>query len=159
MRSFAVTTFATSVLCVLTVAACAAPPAPPPRAQPSNTADASATSAPVGGLPNPASQNCIDKGGTLTIEKRGDGGEFGVCTFDDNRQCEEWAMMRGDCPVGGIRVTGYVTPAGRYCAITGGEYKVTSASNDPNEQGTCTFKNGKTCDAQAYFDGTCSATN
>lgn len=135
------------------IAACTAPPAPPARTA------AQATTAPVSGLPNPASQNCIDKGGTLTIEKRGDGGEFGVCTFDDNRQCEEWAMSRGDCPVGGVKVTGYVTPAGRYCAITGGEYKVTSASNDPNEQGTCTFKNGKTCDAAAYFDGACSATN
>ena len=28
--------------------------------------------------------------------------------------------MRGDCPVGGVKVTGYVTPAARYCAITGG---------------------------------------
>jgi hypothetical protein len=33
-----------------------------------------------------------------------------VCVFGDNRQCEEWALMRGQCPAGGIRVTGYVTP-------------------------------------------------
>ena len=51
---------------------------------------------------------------------RGDGGQIGVCYFEDNRQCEEWALMRGECPVGGVKVTGYVTPAGRYCAITGG---------------------------------------
>jgi hypothetical protein len=145
-------TLATATLCAIALAACAAPPAPPPR----TTAQATTAPASVGGLPNPASQNCIDKGGTLTIEKRGDGGEFGVCTFEDNLQCEEWAMMRGECPVGGIKVTGFVTPAGRYCAITGGEYKVTSASNDPNEQGTCTFKSGKTCDASAYSDGTCA---
>mgnify|MGYP003704916783 CR=1 FL=1 len=25
-----------------------------------------------------------------------------VCVFADNRQCEEWAMMRDRCPVGGI---------------------------------------------------------
>lgn len=135
---------------VVLIAACAAPPAPPTRAP------QAANSQPAAGLPNPASQNCVDKGGTLTIEKRGDGGEFGVCTFDDNRQCEEWAMMRGECPVGGIKVTGFVTPAGRYCAITGGEYKVTSASNAPTEQGTCTFKDGKTCDAADYFNGVCS---
>jgi hypothetical protein len=146
-------TLATATLCAIALAACAAPPAPPPRTQP----QATSASAPVGELPNPASQNCVDKGGTLTIEKRGDGGEFGVCTFEDNLQCEEWAMMRGECPVGGIKVTGFVTPAGRYCAITGDEYKVTSASNDPNEQGTCTFKNGKTCDATDYFDGTCTS--
>jgi hypothetical protein len=30
------------------------------------------------------------------------------------------------CPVGGIKVTGYVTPAAQYCAITGGEYTITA---------------------------------
>jgi putative hemolysin len=107
-------------------------------------------------LANPASQNCIAKGGQLTMEKNGAGGAFGVCAFPDNLQCEEWAMMRGDCRTGGIKVTGYVTPAARYCAITGGTYKVTSASNTPNEQGTCGFRGGKTCNAKAYFDARCS---
>lgn len=90
------------------------------------------------------------------MEKNGKGGQFGVCTFADNLQCEEWAMMRGDCKTGGIKVTGYVTPAARYCAITGGAYRVVSASNTPAEQGTCAFEGGKTCGAKAYFDGTCS---
>ena len=58
-------------------------------------------------LANPASQNCIDKGGRLTMEKNGAGGEFGVCTFADDLQCEEWAMMRGQCRTGGIKVTGW----------------------------------------------------
>ena len=44
-------------------------------------------------------------------------------------------MMRGDCRTGGIKVTGFATPAARYCAITGGAYTVISASNTPNEQG------------------------
>ena len=65
-------------------------------------------------------------------------------------------MLRGDCRTGGIKVTGYVTPAARYCAITGGAYRVTGASNMPDERGTCTFKGGKSCDAAAYFAGTCS---
>ncbi|MEO8754928.1 MAG: DUF333 domain-containing protein [Casimicrobiaceae bacterium] len=107
-------------------------------------------------LANPASKNCIDKGGQLVLEKNGAGGQFGVCTFADNLQCEEWAMLRGQCRTGGIKVTGYVTPAARYCAITGGTYKVTVASNMPAERGTCAFGNRQTCDANAYFDGTCS---
>jgi len=107
-------------------------------------------------LANPASQNCIDKGGKLTIEKNGKAGQFGVCTFPDNLQCEEWAMMRGDCKTGGIKVTGYVTPAARYCAITGGTYAVTAASNTAVERGTCTFANGKECTAAAYFNAACS---
>lgn len=109
-------------------------------------------------LANPASENCIKQGGTLSIEERGDGGQIGICYFEDNRQCEEWAMLRGECPVGGIKVTGYVTPAARYCAITGGAYAVTGNSNTDKEQGACTFKNGLVCDVWDYYNGKCSAT-
>ena len=106
-------------------------------------------------IANPASQNCIDKGGTLSIEKNGKGDEYGICIFPDNLQCEEWAMMRGDCRVGGVKVTGYATPAGRYCAITGGTYAVSVSAQHKSERGTCTFV-GRRCDAEAYFKGACS---
>lgn len=52
-------------------------------------------------------------------------------------------MFRGECPVGGIKITGYITPAAQYCAITGGKYQVTGNSNTDKEEGTCTFKKGK----------------
>jgi putative hemolysin len=106
---------------------------------------------------NPASQNCVNQGGTLSIETRGDGGQFGVCYFEDNRQCEEWALLRGDCPVGGVKVTGYTTPAARYCAITGGTHTVTGKSGAEDEQGTCTLKDGSQCDAWDYYNGKCQA--
>ncbi len=109
------------------------------------------------GIANPASENCIKQGGRLEIEERGDGGQIGVCYFEDNRQCEEWALMRGECPVGGVKVTGYVTPAARYCAITGGSYTITGNSSGDNQQGTCTFKNGTQCDAWAYYSGACDS--
>lgn len=108
------------------------------------------------GIANPASENCIQQGGTLNIEQRGDLGSIGVCYFEDNRQCEEWALLRGDCTVGGRKVTGYVTEAGRFCAISGGEYAIAGNNGATDEQGTCTFKNGKTCDAWEYYNGTCS---
>ena len=107
-------------------------------------------------IANPASTNCVARGGKSTIEKNGKGAEFGVCMFADNRQCEEWALLRNECSPGGVRVTGYVTPAARYCAITGGTYRVRSASNTPNEQGTCRFKGNKLCDAADYFNGDCT---
>ncbi len=110
------------------------------------------------GIANPASENCVKQGGTLQIEERGDGGQFGVCYFEDNLQCEEWALFRGECPAGGVKVTGYATPAGRYCALTGGTYAVTGSSGAADEQGTCTLPNGATCDAWAYYNGTCDAT-
>ena len=94
------------------------------------------TNAPMTQLANPASKHCVDVGGKLVIEQ-GEGGEMGVCVFEDNRQCEEWALMRGRCPVGGIRVTGYATPAARHCAIAGGRYTITARSGMPDEQGTC----------------------
>jgi len=136
---------ASAALAVGALTGCAAPSAP-------------AGAAAVAAAPqraNPASQNCTARGGTLSIERTGAGGEYGVCVFDDNRQCEEWALLRGECPVGGVGVAGYATPPGRYCAITGGRYAVTASTNTPDEQGSCTFKDGKSCNARAYYDGRC----
>ncbi|MBV8408433.1 MAG: DUF333 domain-containing protein [Alphaproteobacteria bacterium] len=106
-------------------------------------------------LANPASVNCGQKSGRLQIERRPDGGEYGVCVFVDNYQCEEWALFRGECPVGGLRVTGYVTPAARFCAITGGRYAVVSNSGSTSEQGVCALPGGKACNADAYYTGRC----
>ena len=107
-------------------------------------------------LANPASTNCVNHGGKLLIETDGSGGQFGVCRFPDNRQCEEWALLRGECPAGGIRVTGYVTAAARYCALRGARYRVLTGSNTPSEQGSCQFAGGKSCAADAFFSGLCT---
>jgi hypothetical protein len=104
---------------------------------------------------NPASQGCIDAGGTLQIEKRPGGGEYGVCTFVDNRQCEEWALLRGECVRGGVKVTGYVTAAARYCAIAGGTYSIRANSGTVDERGICALPAGAVCDANEYFAGDC----
>lgn len=107
-------------------------------------------------LANPASVRCVESGGDVRPERLPDGGQYGVCFFVDGRQCEEWALFRGDCPAGGLRVTGYITPAARYCAITGGRYSVTAESGTADEKGTCTLPGGKTGDAAAYYGATCS---
>ena len=113
---------------------------------------------PIPQLANPASTRCIESGGTVRLERLPNGGQYGVCVFVDDRQCEEWALFRGECPAGGLRVTGYVTQAARYCAITGGRYSVIGRSDTPEEQGACTFASGTTCDAVAYLNGSCSRT-
>jgi putative hemolysin len=105
---------------------------------------------------NPAATNCINVGGTPNIETRSDGGEYGVCYFPDNKQCEEWALLRGQCPVGGVKVTGYNTPAARYCAITGGQYTIIGTTNTGEEAGSCTLPSGTVCDAGEYYSGACS---
>ncbi len=123
-------------------------PSSPPEAAP-------AAGATTVGRANPASENCIQQGGRLRIEKTPRGDEYGVCLFEDNHQCEEWALMRGECPAGGRRITGYATEAGRYCAITGGTYTVTSGDDAATEKGTCLLPGGKECDADAYYHGDC----
>ncbi|MFA6282408.1 MAG: DUF333 domain-containing protein, partial [Candidatus Omnitrophota bacterium] len=111
-----------------------------------------ATSTKIGGstsIANPASTNCKEKGGTLKIKTRGDGGQYGLCYFEDNYACEEWALFHGDCPVGGQRTTGYDTESQRYCSWLGGQTYA-------QDNAVCTFKDGSTCSDEALYNGTCS---
>lgn len=109
-------------------------------------------------IANPASQFCIQSGGELSIRTDNDGGQYGVCVFDDNRQCEEWAMLRGRCPLGGRKLTGYLTDEARYCVITGGRYvqAETTTNQTREQQDFCELAGGITCDALEYFGGDCS---
>lgn len=116
-------------------------------ASPAATDAASSAAAGARGLANPASVNCVKLGGALEIRTRPDGGQYGVCAFEDNRQCEEWALLRGDCPVGGIKITGYETEAQVYCAITGGQVD--------SQAGTCLRADGKRCRLDENFAGRC----
>ena len=68
----------TLALITVLLGACA-PPAPPPVPSPGSQATSAA-------IANPASENCIKQGGTLSIVERGDGGQYGICTFEDNMQ-------------------------------------------------------------------------
>src|SRR5262249_60742575 len=83
------------------------------------------------------------------------GAENGACWFADTYQGEECVMLRGPSPVAGLRVTGFVTAAARYCAITGGRYAVTGRSGAVNEQSVCSLPGGKACNADAYYAGAC----
>jgi len=86
MRTLLLTAIAAGVLVVL-VGACAteAPPTTAPESQV--------------GLPNPASQYCVDQGYELEIRSEEDG-EVGYCIFPDGTECEEWAYYRGECEPG-----------------------------------------------------------
>lgn len=50
-------------------------------------------------MPNPASKNCLDKGGRLET-LRETAGELGICKFNDGTECEEWQFFRGECRKG-----------------------------------------------------------
>jgi len=140
------------LLLAIFVGACSSPQNPPqPTAAP--------TAAPSSGIANPASVNCEKVGGKTSIQTRADGAQYGICVFAGNKQCEEWALFRGDCPAGGVDISAYVTPAAQFCVISGGQYKATTNAGQTNEQGTCTFKNNQTCDAGDYLNGKCSPSN
>jgi len=104
-------------------------------------------------IANPASTNCIGKGGKLEMRKNKNG-EYGVCLFEDNRQCEEWAFFRGDCPAGGLKITGFDNDAEIYCAITGGQVEGVGT-----ETPMCKRIDGTLCTAQANLDGECPDPN
>jgi len=55
---------------------------------------------PAAGMPNPASVYCEEQGGTLQIRTDAQGGQYGVCVFEDGSECDEWAFFRGECKPG-----------------------------------------------------------
>jgi putative hemolysin len=52
------------------------------------------------GVPNPASQYCVDQGHQLEIRTAVDGSQAGFCVFQDGTECDEWAFYRGECGPG-----------------------------------------------------------
>ncbi len=102
---------------------------------------------------NPASVNCKRLGGNLTIEKRGDGGEYGICGFTNGGQCEEWAMLLGFCAPGGVDLAAYPTPAAKYCALRGGKYVPAAAEGQEH----CVLPGGINCLADDLYSGECQA--
>jgi putative hemolysin len=80
--------------------------------------------------PQSAAQNCETLGGKRRTE-RGADGEITVCVFPSNRQCEEWALLLGECARGGIDVSGYATTSERHCAIRGGRMTIPGCELSP----------------------------
>jgi putative hemolysin len=56
---------------------------------------------------NPASVFCEEQGGTLDMRVDQNGGQYGVCMFDDGSQCEEWAFYRGECAIGDSMISSF----------------------------------------------------
>ena len=126
------------MILILFTSACSLQPAPgaptpqpptriPATATPPATVTVEAPIAPtptnqaVGGngqIANPASKNCIDKGGKLDIRTDSSGGQFGVCVFPNGKECEEWALMRGQCSP-----EGSATPKTNSLTYTNAAYK------------------------------------
>jgi len=48
------------------------------------------------GIANPASVNCKEKGYQWEVRTGADGGQVGYC-INKGKECEEWALFRGEC--------------------------------------------------------------
>ena len=99
-------------------------------------------------IANPASTYCAENGGKNVIITLQNGAQDGICQFANDLACEEWAMMRGECPLGGVKTVGYNNEGQKYCAWLGGKTVA-----EPNSQ--CTLPNGNTCSTDALYAGTC----
>lgn len=44
-------------------------------------------------IANPASVNCIKKGGRVDIRQDVNGAQYGMCVFENGKECEEWALF------------------------------------------------------------------
>jgi hypothetical protein len=72
-----------------------------------STTTASPSAAP--GMGNPATANCIAKGGRSVIIET-PLGQSGVCVFPDGSRCEEWRFFHGTCAPGKCRAENGVCP-------------------------------------------------
>jgi putative hemolysin len=102
-------------------------------------------------MPNPASENCVVQGGTVDI-RQGDGGEVGYCVFADGSECEEWALMRGECKPG--EQANMPNPASENCVAQGGTVDI--RQGEGGEIGYCVFADGSECEEWALMRGECA---
>jgi putative hemolysin len=49
-------------------------------------------------MANPASAYCEEQGFSVDFRADDAGSQYGVCTFPDGSECDEWASFRGECP-------------------------------------------------------------
>lgn len=114
---------------------------------------AQAQNAPVA-MANPAAQNCARLGGTTEQMVRGTLGTTGICRLKSGRACEEWALMRGECPEEGVDEKPYATVEARYCVLRGGILSLEAGQTD-ERKGTCFLPESRSCGVEAYWLGQC----
>lgn len=91
------------------------------------------------GLANPASVYCQGLGYREETRSNADG-QYGVCIFPDNSECDTWDFLAGRCG-----------QEHSYCVKNG--YAIQSELN--SNIATCVFTDGSSCLEMEYFQGEC----
>jgi putative hemolysin len=91
------------------------------------------------GLANPASVYCQGLGYTEETRENAEG-QYGVCIFPDNSECDTWDFLAGRCG-----------QEHSYCVQNGYTLQENPASNIA----TCVFPDGTSCLELDYFQGKC----
>lgn len=102
----------------------------------------------AGSLATAAYTKCVQNDGFVTTDRRGKSGFYNVCNFDDDMNCELYALYNGQCPIGGVHTVGYTTRPQVFCALRGGQ--PTGKNN-----GQCKMPDGKICSTAAVYSDTC----
>ena len=105
--------------------------------EPTETPSPTPTEQGLIGMANPSSVYCSGLGYT-EVTRETDAGQYGVCIFPDESECDSWDFLAGRC--GAER---------SYCVQQG--YKLRPGEN----VGTCVFDDGSSCDEYQYFQGQC----
>jgi putative hemolysin len=125
--------------------------------EPKETAKPKEAAKPVG-IANPASVHCMDLGGRLEIRHQPDGGEYGVCIFDDGSECEEWALFRGQCARGDSLKEAELPTGERACLDAGGRLETRERGRGGELFGSytaCVLPGNRQCEADALAGGFC----
>lgn len=112
------------------------------------TTTSNTTPTKAGAVASAAYSKCVQNGGFVTTARRGKSGYYQVCNFDDDMNCDLYALYSGQCPVGGVHTIGYSTTAQVYCALRGGKPQ-------GNDNGQCKMPDGKVCSTASVYSGAC----
>jgi len=94
---------------------------------------------PQPGLANPASVYCQGLGFEEETREN-ELGQYGVCLFPDDTECDTWDFLAGRCG-----------QEHSYCVQQG----FVLESEEESNIGTCVFDDGSTCMELLYFQGEC----
>ncbi|MDD1670874.1 MAG: DUF333 domain-containing protein [Methanomicrobiales archaeon] len=106
------------------------------------------------GVPNPAAAYCTSMHNRYEIRTNPDGSQYGVCILPDGTECDEWGYYQGGCPID-IENESISSPAAEFCLARNYTYTLRENPEGILDR-VCVFPDGRECDAQAYYDGTCT---